>query len=289
MKDISGFIRKLVENKFYNITVNFLIITSIILILFEQFIDLEPVTYNLLSNFDIIILILFAFDFVLRLICGKVRYFLKEYGWIDLLAVLPIINPAVKGLRIVRGLRTLRFMRMLRFLRVIRVIKVIKAATVQDNEVKQRLNLLISSTLMLLLILGGGLILLYVEGILKENDIAREKAIIENAGLKMEMNQVKEYLIEQPEVIKVYEMSEISSDDPFLTSLTISGDFYKANLKSLQIYFSRKKSRRLLATLEAIIIIGIFIITMIIIFITSLQYDRLIAGENRTSKGTILT
>lgn len=289
MKDILAFIRKLVSNKFYNITINFLIIISIILILFEHFVDLDPVTYNLLSNFDTVILILFAFDFTLRLVGGKVRYFLKEYGWIDLLAVLPIINPAVKGLRIIRGLRTLRFMRMLRFLRVIRVIKVIKTATVQDNEVKQRLNLLISSTLMLLLILGGGLILLYVEGILKENDIARERTIVETAGLKLGINQVKEYLVEQPEVVKVYEMSEISSDDPFLTSLTISGDFYKANLRSLQIYFSRKKSRRLLAILEAIIIIGIFLITMVIIFITSLQYDRLIAGGDSASKGTILT
>lgn len=289
MNKIIVFVRKIVANRVYNFLVNTLIIVSIIFILFEHFVDLQPVTYNMFANFDIAILILFGIDFALRFIAGRVRYLLKEYGWIDLLAVLPILNPAVKGLRIIRGLRTLRFLRLLRFLRVIRVIKVIKTTTVQDNENKQRLNLLISSTLMLLLILGGGLVVLYVEGILKDHDIAKEQAIMESAGFKVGIERVKEFLIEQPEVVKVYEMSEITGDDPFLSSLTISGDFYKANLKSLQIYFSRKKSRRMLAMLEAIIIIGIFLITMVIIFITSLQYDRLIAGEERAGKGEIIT
>lgn len=289
MSEIIALIKRLVRSKVYNIVVNTLIIVSILFILFERFVDLKPVTYNLLFNFDLLILFLFGLDFILRFIGGGVKYLIREYGWIDLLAVLPIINPAVKGLRIVRGLRTIRFLRVLRFLRVIRVIKVVKSGTREDSETKQRLNLIISSTLMLLLILGGGGLLLYFEGVLRENDIAREQAILETAELKgRTIAGIKTFLSQQAEVVKVYEMSEISADDPFLSSLTIRGDFYKSNLKSLQIYFSRKESRRVLALLEAILILGIFIITMIIIFITSLQYDKLISGEADKS-ATIIT
>lgn len=284
-KKISEVLSPVVNNKIFNIIMNIIIVISVIFILVVKIIDVDPATYNILANLDTIILIIFAIDFILRFAAGGKHYFLKEYGWIDLLAVLPIINPVVKALRIIRVLRTLRFLRILRVLRIIRVLKVIKTSAIVENEKKQNLNLIISSALMLLLILGGGVIIIFTEQILESHDISNEKAIFRTANHIENKKEAKKFLKDQPEVVKVYEIMDIKKDDPFLTSLNISGDIHKEKYKSMYVYFTRKKSRRLLGILEAMLIAGIFFITMIIIVIMTMKSDFLIEGDGSNSPG----
>lgn len=276
LKKIQKAISSLVHNKIFTIVMNIVIIVSIIFILVVKIIDVDPETYSLLSNLDIIILIIFSIDFSLRFIAGGKEYFLKEYGWIDLLAVLPIINPVVKGLRIIRVLRTLRFLRMLRFLRIVRVLKVVKSVDVSANKHKQDLSLIISSVLMLMLILGGGVIIIFMEYILTNHDIATEQAIFRTVDQIEDKKEAKVFLQSQEQVIKVYELMDYSKDDPFLTSKNISGDIHVEEYRKMRVYFSRKQSRRQLGFLEAMLILGIFCITMIIIIIMSIKYDQLL-------------
>ena len=121
-----GKLSKVINSKSYNFLINIIIIISVGFILIEKFVDLNVLSYKVLLNIDLIILGLFALDFILRFIVGRFSYFFKDYGWIDFLAAIPIFTPAIKGLRLIRVLRAVRFIRILRFLRIIRVLKIFK-------------------------------------------------------------------------------------------------------------------------------------------------------------------
>ena len=71
----------------------------------------DPSTQDVVRTIDVVLSLIFLVDFLVRLrrAPSRSRYFLREFGWADLLASLPF--PQVKVLRVFRLIRVARLMR----------------------------------------------------------------------------------------------------------------------------------------------------------------------------------
>ena len=98
------------KNTTYELFIVALSVLSIInLILYHLFSD--PAVYGVADIIDQFLSVIFLGDFLFRFFTAsfKSRYFLREFGWADLLASLPF--PQVKILRLFRIIRAGRLMR----------------------------------------------------------------------------------------------------------------------------------------------------------------------------------
>lgn len=98
------------KNTTYELFIAALSVLSIVnLVLYHLFAD--PAVYGVAGIIDVFLSVIFLADFLFRFFTAnsKSRYFLREYGWADLLASLPF--PQVKILRLFRIFRAGRLMR----------------------------------------------------------------------------------------------------------------------------------------------------------------------------------
>jgi voltage-gated potassium channel len=98
-----------------------LLITGLVLVSTGIFIaetyPLQPDIRSLLGKIDLIILSIFAVEYVLRLIAApdKFKYLFSFYSFIDLIAILPVLT-GITDVSFVRILRWFRILRLLRFI-----------------------------------------------------------------------------------------------------------------------------------------------------------------------------
>ena len=109
----------------FDLVMQSLILISIITFTVETLPDLEADTRKFLHATEVVIVILFTIEYLLRLYVAdrKLGYVLSFYGVIDLLAILPFYLASgidLRSLRVFRMFRLFRLLKLLRFGRAMR-------------------------------------------------------------------------------------------------------------------------------------------------------------------------
>jgi voltage-gated potassium channel len=106
-----------------------LLITGLVLVSTGIFIaetyPLSPDVRSLISSIDLIILYIFAIEYLLRLITApdKLKYLFSFYSLIDLIAILPMLT----------GITDVSFIRILRWFRILRLLRFIEGKALLGN------------------------------------------------------------------------------------------------------------------------------------------------------------
>ena len=106
-----------------------LLITGLVLVSTGIFIaetyPLAPDIRSLIAKIDIIILLIFAVEYLLRLIAApkKFKYIFSFYSLIDLIAILPVLT----------GITDVSFIRILRWFRILRLLRFIEGKALLGN------------------------------------------------------------------------------------------------------------------------------------------------------------
>ena len=140
----------------FDILIQMLIVISLIAFSIETLPDLSKDTYSFLSTVEIVIVILFTIEYVLRIIATekKLSYIFSFYGVVDLLAILPFYLSGSVSLQTLRILRLIRFFRILKLTRYSEAIRRIGKAIF---IAKEELILFSIVTLMLLYLSALGI------------------------------------------------------------------------------------------------------------------------------------
>ena len=118
--------------------------------------DLSKETYAFLSNIEVVIILLFSIEYILRIIVTekKLSYIFSFYGIIDLLAILPFyLSGSV-------SLQTLRILRLIRLFRIFKLTRYHEALARIGKAIfiaKEELVLFSVVTLMLLYLSAVGI------------------------------------------------------------------------------------------------------------------------------------
>ncbi|MCB1595402.1 MAG: ion transporter [Xanthomonadales bacterium] len=107
------------SGRVFDLTIQTLIIISVITFSIETLPNLSDGTQKLLSNIELIIVIIFSIEYLARLLVAKrkIRYIFSFYGIIDIIAILPFYLSLGLDLRSLRILRLLRLFIIFKFVR----------------------------------------------------------------------------------------------------------------------------------------------------------------------------
>jgi voltage-gated potassium channel len=126
-----------------NIFALLLSVVALLLICVETFVKLPPEVAKLLNYLDFLICLFFLFEFFYRLFTSTNKLHFIKWGWIDLIASIPMID-------------SLRFGRIFRIIRILRLIRAFKSSQqilthIFKNKVKGTMtSVLILSILMII-------------------------------------------------------------------------------------------------------------------------------------------
>ena len=269
-------VKDMIQSKTYSVIINTLIILSILFIILDKFLNFGVFSYRVLLAIDIGILMIFAADFILRLVSLGKHYFVTDYGWVDFLAVLPILVPFFSAIRVFRIMRAARVIRVLRLLRVLRVLKIFKKDE-KHSSLKQDFAIPVSAVVMLIVVVAGGVVISLSENILSDLDASKENVILKELEPLPSNSEKMSYLENRVNVTKVMTLNEVSDDTGQKESVFRKGDTFVKRSGSLYIVFSRKNSRRYIDLLEG----SLYIIALLSILIISLLINRLVNTKIR--------
>jgi voltage-gated potassium channel len=107
------------EGRVFAISIQFLIVLSLVTFSIDTLRDLSPQTRTILRIIEIATILCFTIEYFLRIIAAdnKLRFIFSFYGIIDLLAFLPFYITTGLDLRSVRILRLLRVITLFKFVR----------------------------------------------------------------------------------------------------------------------------------------------------------------------------
>jgi voltage-gated potassium channel len=165
-------------DKAINIFIIILIVLNVIAVMMETVDPLYITHKKLFDTFDLISVIIFSVEYVLRVwscthdprykgsIKGRLKYIFSPGALIDLLAFFPYYLHAILGF----DLRILRILRLMRFFRLFRLTAYTKSAQMIFNVFKSRKNeLILSLVLVLFLIIIASCIIFFAEHLHPEN------------------------------------------------------------------------------------------------------------------------
>ncbi len=155
-------IREIIERsdtragRIFDLSIQALIVFSLICFAIETLPDLRPETVRLLRVFEIVIVAIFSAEYLLRLYFAehRLRFVFSFFGIIDLLAVLPFYLSTGVDLRSMRAFRLLRLFRILKLFRYGRAIRRFHRAFV---IAKEELVLFLFTALILLYMAAVGI------------------------------------------------------------------------------------------------------------------------------------
>lgn len=269
-----------------------LIIFSMLYIIVEKLFYFDQLSSQILERIDLAILGLFAFDFLLRFISGKFDYFFKEYGWIDFLATIPILSPAIKSFGFFRTFRTSRMLRFIRILRVMRIMKAVKGNPSSISSDTRKFYLPLSSILMILMIMfGTALIFNYTEvsyGLEKQRETT---LLLTAAGLDTE-DEKATFLLNSQKVIEIVDITERNTISVYSKEGYKQEDIYISMFENSYVVFSRKETNKKISFFEGILYISLFSSTILFLLIITfvmevklkLRVRRLDALMNKKNK-----
>lgn len=124
------------SGKFFTFSIHFLIIVSIVTFSIDTLPDLSPSTKNFLRLIEVITVVIFSLEYVLRLVVAEkvFKFAFSFYGLIDLAAILPFYIATGLDLRAVRVFRLLRLLRILKILKYNQAISRLYRALVIAKE-----------------------------------------------------------------------------------------------------------------------------------------------------------
>jgi voltage-gated potassium channel len=145
-----------VPGKVFDITIQILILISLVSFSLETLPNLSIGIRSLLRLIEVITVIIFTIEYILRLLVAdkKLRFIFSFSGLIDLAAILPFYVARGIDLRAIRVLRLLRIMRAFKFLRYNTAIERFKNAFVM---IRNELILFTFTTIFLLFITSVGI------------------------------------------------------------------------------------------------------------------------------------
>lgn len=155
-------LKKIIEDnttksgRIFDIFIQVLIIISLVSFPIETLPKLKPNIKFYLNILEIIIVIIFSIEYVLRLIVSnkKLKFIFSFYGIIDLLAILPFyISTGID----LRSIRTLRLLRVFRSFKIIRYTNAINRFHVAFKSIKTEIMLFLSTTIILIYIASVGI------------------------------------------------------------------------------------------------------------------------------------
>jgi voltage-gated potassium channel len=113
-----------VKGKVFALTIQLLIISSVIAFSVETIPDIAPETKFFLNKFETFCVLVFTIEYLLRIYVStnKLKFIGSFFGIVDLLAILPFYLAFGIDLRSVRTLRLVRLFRLLKLVRYNRVI-----------------------------------------------------------------------------------------------------------------------------------------------------------------------
>jgi len=137
-------IDKLVETRdskaglYFDYIIQVLILLSVASFTIETLPDLAAETINYLETFELICIVIFSLEYLIRLYIAKrkLKFIFSFYGIIDLLAILPFYLTLGFDLR---SARVLRFLRLFRLIKLIRYNKAIRRFQNAFMMIKQEL------------------------------------------------------------------------------------------------------------------------------------------------------
>ena len=142
--------------RFFDLTIQTLIILSLIAFSIETLPNLSPTAQHLLRGFEIATVLVFSAEYLLRLLVAerKLAYVFSFYGLVDLFAILPFYVASGIDLRAIRVFRLFRLLRMFKLVRYTRALDRFRRAIV---EVKEELMLYLAATAFLLFLASVGI------------------------------------------------------------------------------------------------------------------------------------
>lgn len=143
-------------SRYFSIFIQALILITIVAFSFETIPDLKPETKNLLHQIEIVCVVIFTIEYVLRIYVAdnKPKFIFSFFGIIDLLAILPFYLSLGLGLA---SLRALRFLRLFRILKLARYNRAIQNFSRAIKSAKEEIMLFFFITLMLIYFAAVGI------------------------------------------------------------------------------------------------------------------------------------
>lgn len=159
---IKGRIKEIVERaetpleRAFDLTIQALIVLSLVTFSLETLPDLSPRIRGLLSVVEVVTVAVFSAEYLLRLAVADkpLRYALSFFGLVDLLAVLPFY--VAQGIDL-RALRSLRLLRLFRIFKLVRYSSAIRRLRLALKLVREELVLFTCVTLLVLYLSAVGI------------------------------------------------------------------------------------------------------------------------------------
>ena len=142
--------------RIFDIFIQSLIIASLVAFSVGTIPDLSEKTLAFLRVFEIISVLIFSVEYVLRIIVAdkKLKYIFSFYGIIDLLAVLPFYLSLGVDMR---SLRALRLFRLFRLIKLVRFSKALQRFNIGLKMAREELTIFFMATVLLLFLAGIGI------------------------------------------------------------------------------------------------------------------------------------
>tara|TARA_B100000524_G_scaffold22786_1_gene11635 strand:+ start:118 stop:855 length:738 start_codon:yes stop_codon:yes gene_type:complete len=155
-------IDKIVETReskaglYFDYVIQVLILLSIASFTIETLPDLETEIINYLETFELICIVIFSLEYLIRLYIAKskLKFIFSFYGIIDILAILPFYLTLGFDLR---SARVLRFLRLFRLIKLIRYNKAIRRFQNAFMMIKQELIMFSTVSLILFYLSAVGI------------------------------------------------------------------------------------------------------------------------------------
>jgi len=123
-------------SKIFNLSLQLLIILSIIAFSIETIPDLQETTKNNLNNFELFSISIFTTEYLARLYIAdkKLKYIFSFYGIIDLLSILPFFLTTFLNFQAIKAFRLFRLFRLLKLTRYSKTINKFQKAISKAKE-----------------------------------------------------------------------------------------------------------------------------------------------------------
>ena len=173
--------RSLLRSRALNLVISLLVAASIVLLFVIRLVEMDPGTLTLMEIVDYGIIGVFTLEFLLKLAFLGRHYFFRDFGWIDLLACLPILSPLFLVFEQLQALRMARLIRFVRLLRLVRLFKMLSLTGEESRErIKTRFYLAITSVTMIVILAGAVTVTFVVDRFLASENLAYHRLIVES-------------------------------------------------------------------------------------------------------------
>lgn len=144
------------KGKIFDYFIQVLILLSLIAFTIETFPDNSKNTIETLKTFEILCVIIFSIEYILRIYVSKkpFRYIFSFYGIIDFLAIFPFY---LRGAYDLRALRAFRIFRIFRALKLIRYNKALNRFHIAAKIVKEEIVLFLIVTSIFIFLASAGI------------------------------------------------------------------------------------------------------------------------------------